>query len=196
MAGALVGYGLVANLLGREEGDEVTKWAVQVVSERVRAYCHWRIGRALDEDGNPIFETVVLNGTQGLALHTGLRPLWAVENLVLDGAPLSTAEFRYTKDGRLWRSSGWRDSFSAVELRADYGFESTPSDIAAVVQSAALRLSLNASAKRSHSTTSTSSTEGGNTASTESTTYALTDAEGFSLPERGILDRYRRKTWP
>jgi hypothetical protein len=176
--------------LGTEDGGPTrVMQAVLVVSERVRSYVGWSLTRTQ--------ETVTVEGTRRQWLETGLRPLHAVASVTLDGRTLDPSQYRWNRRGRLWRACGWCDTWAPVAIDCDYGYEEVPTDIATVVLSAVRRWGANPDAIRTREVLAQRrSTEGGNERGVEhrgSVTFAG-DADGFTIGELVILNRYRRRT--
>jgi hypothetical protein len=187
--GCLLDPDLVGVKLGYEPVDVDPSFVagVEIVSARVRGYVGWRIGRVHDGDGSPIAIPLVVTGTAGVTLDTGIRPLNTVESVSIDGRTLVTGEYRWTRTGRMWRQEGWGDAFTSVELLADVGYDSCPYDLATVVVSACARWLANPVGLRAQSA-GNQSTDG--LESGETRTYA-DPVDGFTIGERAILDRYR-----
>lgn len=171
-------------LFGGAEGDQsegaLTAWARAAVVVRIQSYCRLTFGKV--DNG-----VLTLSGTPGRRLVIGERPLRAVTSVVLDGAALAPADYRWTRAGALWRDSGWGDESRQVVLTASYGFLAIPRDIASVVDSASLRLVVNPEAWKSMQ----HSGEGEHGASR---TLVAEAPSGFTVGELMVLRRYRRMT--
>jgi hypothetical protein len=173
--GTLLEPGFMSERLGPGRFPGVDRLnALQIVSERVRAYVGWHLDR--------MQETVTVEGTRAEWLDTGLRPMHLVYFVSVDGVQLGNAEYRWNARGRLWRACGWGDKQIPGAIRADYGYDELPDDLASVVLSATRRLLVNPSGLRSM-----------DYGEHESHTFAG-DADAFTVGELVVLNRYRRQT--
>lgn len=183
----LVDPSALPTVLGRDEIEgDLAVLAVDVASAMARSYCRQSI--TLVEG-----DVAVLAGTRERRLVLGERPVRAVSAVEVDGRPLSAAEYRWRRSGTLWREVGWGGPEAEVVVTYDHGFAVVPDDLRSVVHTAATRLYLNPAQWQSRSSSEAGGGEGG---STQSSMVVSAAASGFTLAERMVLDRYRRRTWP
>lgn len=172
-----------AILIG-DEGDGLTAWARKIVANRIQSYTRLKFFPVTNG-------TVTLSGTTHRRLILGERPLKAVTAVSLDGAALPAADYRWTRAGSLWRDQGWGDESRQVVVVGSWGFSGPPPDIMSVLSTATARLVANPGQWKSV-TEATSS--GGENGSSTTTTEVAAVADGFSLSELAVLNRYRRRT--
>ncbi len=173
--------------LGREDEDGgLAALALDVASAMARSYCRQTI--TLVEG-----DVAVLAGTRERRLVVGERPVRAVLDVEVEGRPVPTSEYRWRRSGALWRDVGWGGPEAEITVTYDHGFAIVPDDLRAVIHTAATRLYLNPGQWQSRSRSETAGGEGG---ASESSMVVSAAASGFTLAERMVLDRYRRRTWP
>jgi hypothetical protein len=149
--------------------------AIEVASAMVRSYCRSSITHVAGD-------VAVLQGSHGRRLVLGERPVTAVTAVALDGTLLDPSDFRWQRSGALWRDAGWGGPSHEVEVEYDHGYAVVPADLAAVTRLAAVRLCSNPEQLAREEV--------------EGYSVLVATPAGFTVGERLILDRYRRKTWP
>jgi hypothetical protein len=122
--------------------------------------------------------TAYLAGTLGRRLTLPEAPVVAVSAVAVDGAPLTPADYSWRRSGALWRPGGWGSPESEVVVTYSHGYAAVPGDLRAVAMAAAARLLPNLAQVEYESTDG----------------YAVRGGfAGWTLAERLVLDRYRRK---
>jgi len=172
----------LAVILGGPYGDGTdgvwSHWAVGLVSAMVRSYTRLSITPVIDA-------ALTLGGTRSRKLVVGERPLTDVTSVTLDGTPLPTTDYRWTRAGVLYRAAGWAGEDIEVVVVCSYGFTVVPADLRAVVQTAATRMIANPAQWKQQR----DERPGG------SSTLRVSDAPtGFTVGELAVLNRYRRRT--
>ena len=145
----------------------------QVASAMVRSYT----GQTLTALAGDL---AVLEGTYGRRLLLRQRPVTAVAVVTIDGRTVE--DYRWTRRGWLCRLDGWGGPDAAVVVEYDHGYALAPDDLRAVTETAAARLMVNPEQLASLR-------EGG-----DGRYLQYGPAGGFTLGERLVLDRYRRRT--
>lgn len=74
--------------------------------------------------------TILREGSWDQDLLLPGSPIREVSSVLLDGAPVTDWRLR---QNRLWRSQGWADSRSEVEVTYTYGLDTVPKDIVKLV---------------------------------------------------------------
>lgn len=177
----------LATLLGGDEGDgtdgQLSRWAVSIVSAWVRSYTRLSITPVVGA-------ALALTGTRGRRLVIGERPLTAVSSVSLDGTALAPTDYRWNRQGALYRDAGWGGEDRAVLVVCSYGFAQVPADLWAVVQTAATRLVVNPAQWKSLREAHASAGEAGGSAERVAVAHGPT---GFTASELAVLNRYRRR---
>ena len=170
MAPPLVTAEELAEFLTRP-ADAVLAEVVTLVSDLIRGHVRQAITAGTS--------TAHLAGTHGRRLWLPERPVTAVSLLTLDGAPLGPTDYSWRRSGALWRASGgWGSTESEVVVTYSHGWAEVPGDLRAVALAAAARLLPNLAQVEYESTDG----------------YAVRGGfAGWTLSERLVLDRYRRK---
>lgn len=177
----------LATLLGGDSDDgtdgQLSRWAVSIVSAWVRSYTRLSITPVVDA-------TLTLTGTRGPRLVIGERPLTSVSAASIDGVALVPPDYRWNRQGTLWRDAGWGGEDRAVIVVCSYGFAQVPADLWAVVQTAATRLVVNPAQWKSLREAHSSAGEAGGSAERVAVAHGPT---GFTAGELAVLNRYRRR---
>lgn len=74
--------------------------------------------------------TIIREGSWDQNILLPGSPIRAVTEVLLDGVPVTDWRLR---NNRLWRSQGWSDSRSEVEITYTYGYSTVPADIVKLV---------------------------------------------------------------
>lgn len=170
----------MSNAIFGDDDGALTEWARKIVANRIQSYTRLRFYAVADG-------TVTLSGTTSRRLILGERPLTAVTSVSLDGAALAVGDYRWTRAGSLWRDTGWGDESRQVVVTGSWGFGRPPPDIMSVLQTASARLVANPGQWKSVQVT-----EPGEHGGSHQEIAAV--ADGFSLSELAVLNRYRRRT--
>jgi hypothetical protein len=162
--------------------------AVTTASGVVRRYCRQTLSMVVDDE-------VTLAGTWGVELTLPERPVLAVSAIGLNGLPLTLANYRWDRQGRLFwgtaalfnddppLSTYWGGDRSTVTVTYDHGYEVIPDEIAGVTVQVAARIFANPMGKLEQRTDGYQSTLPG--------VFPLE----LSRAEKDILNPYRRRTW-
>lgn len=164
---------------GDDESDGgLTEWARRTAVAWAQSYMRQTIGKV--ENG-----TLNLTGTRARKLTIGERPLRAVTSVTVDGVAVPSSDYRWTRQGHLFRDSGWGSEELRVTVVASYGFLFIPRDLAAVIDTASARLIANPVGWKSQMETDDGEHAGSR--------QLLADTpSGFTLHEQMILRKYRR----
>lgn len=112
-----------------EPDAAVTLW-IEAASDAIESYC----GRSFEAAAG-ITET--LDGERRAALLLARTPVTAINSITEDGVALTSAEYQWYSDGRIYRMNGdyrvaWTWKAQAVVIDYDGGYASVPADIKAV----------------------------------------------------------------
>lgn len=165
---------LLANMTNPPAAETITE-AVTAAAALIRSYTRSRITYLADD-------VAWLQGTHARRLVLGERPLTAVASVRLDGTLLDASDYRWQRNGSLWRSAGWGGPDHDVEVTSSHGFLVVPTDLAAVCRTAAARFASNPEQLTREEV--------------EGYSAVASTPTGFTVGELLVLDRYRRRTWP
>lgn len=157
--------------LASEDQAYVLEETARLVSDLVRGYCRSTITAATS--------TVALAGGPARRLTLPETPVMGVSAIAVDGAPLGPTDYSWRRSGTLWRASGgWGSTESEVVVTYSHGWAEVPGDLRAVAMAASARLLPNLAQVEWESTDG----------------YSVRGSfAGWTLSERLVLDRYRRK---
>ena len=146
----------------------------------VRGYCGWHIAPSRADS-----VTVRGNGSAVIALRS--LHVITVTSVTCDGTLLDSSNYAWSEAGVLTRlcgdgtlshhRDGWWESVIVVEFT--HGYAQVPAEVTGAVQAIAQRGVLNPTGASSYSTTDGPFSD------------SATFAAGSTLPEQGVLDRYR-----
>jgi len=177
----------LATLLGGDADDgtdgQLSRWAVGIVSAWVRSYCRLSITPVVGA-------TLTLTGTRGRRLVVGERPLTAVSAVSIDGTALVPTEYRWNRQGSLFRDAGWGGEDRAVIVVCIFGFDQVPADLWGVVETASTRLIVNPAGWKSLREAGSTGGEAGGSHERVAMSHGPT---GFTAGELAVLNRYRRR---
>ena len=159
-----------------KDGDSISPrldTAAEIVWSLVQSYTRRTLVEVTDD-------VAVLRGTRSRTLLLGEIPVTWVENVGVDGAVLDPKDYTVRRHGALIRYSGWGGPDSEVVVTYDHGFEDLPKSLFSVCVMATARLASNPEQLVREEMEGYSS--------------ASEVASGFTLSERAVLDRYRRRT--
>lgn len=116
------------------KAEDIAKLGVDVSNtDRVNFLLDSVSSSVREAAGTPITiaeATIIREGTWDQNLLLPGAPIRAISEVLLDGKPLTDWRLR---QNRLWRSQGWTDSRSEVEITYTYGLDKPPADIVKLV---------------------------------------------------------------
>jgi len=146
----------------------------------VRGYCGWHIAPSRAD-------SVTVRGDGSAVITLRSLHVTAVTSVTCDGTLLDPSSYAWSEAGVLTRlcgdgtlshhRGGWWESVIVVEFT--HGYAQVPAEVTGAVQAIAQRGVLNPTGASSYSTTDGPFSD------------SATFAAGSTLPEQGVLDRYR-----